>query len=69
MKEKNLMNPETLTEIQQRLEQSDNILVTSHIRPDGDAVGSMLGLGLALQGQGKKQTSTPLPSRKSEDHQ
>jgi len=29
------------------------ILVVSHIRPDGDAVGSLIGLGLALQNNGK----------------
>lgn len=28
-------------------------LVTSHIRPDGDATGSLIGLGLALQAAGK----------------
>ncbi len=47
------MNLEILTEIKHRLEQSETILVTSHIRPDGDAVGSVLGLGLALKEQGK----------------
>jgi len=34
----------------------DNALVigiTSHIRPDGDAIGAVLGLGLALQAAGK----------------
>ena len=47
------MSLEILTEIKHRLEQSENILVTSHIRPDGDAVGSVLALGLALKEQGK----------------
>ena len=32
---------------------ASNILVTAHVRPDGDAVGSLLGLGLALQEKGK----------------
>ena len=32
---------------------ADRILVLSHVRPDGDAIGSMLGLGLALQSTGK----------------
>ena len=31
-----------------------HILVVSHLRPDGDAVGSTLGLGLALQAAGKQ---------------
>lgn len=39
--------------IAQRLHEADRILVVSHIRPDGDAVGSLLGLGLALQETGK----------------
>lgn len=40
-------------EIKERLSSSKRILITSHIRPDGDAVGSLLGLGLALQDAGK----------------
>lgn len=35
------------------IQDSQRILVVSHIRPDGDAVGSVLGLGLALQSSGK----------------
>lgn len=31
------------------IEESQRILIASHVRPDGDAVGSMVGLGLALQ--------------------
>lgn len=34
--------------IKERLDKAKNILVASHVRPDGDAVGSLLGLGLAL---------------------
>lgn len=33
---------------------ASRILVITHIRPDGDAVGSLLGLGLALQESGKQ---------------
>jgi phosphoesterase RecJ-like protein len=36
-----------------RLHAAQRILVLSHIRPDGDAVGSLLGLGLSLQSAGK----------------
>jgi len=36
-----------------RLKKAQNILVVSHVRPDGDAVGSLLALGLALQSAGK----------------
>jgi phosphoesterase RecJ-like protein len=32
---------------------AQTVLIVSHIRPDGDAVGSLLGLGLALEGSGK----------------
>jgi phosphoesterase RecJ-like protein len=39
--------------ISQRFKTAENILVVSHIRPDGDAIGSMLALGLALQQSGK----------------
>lgn len=39
--------------IKERLDRSKNIVVASHVRPDGDAIGSLLGLGLALQDAGK----------------
>lgn len=34
--------------------EANNILITSHKRPDGDAIGSILGLGLALREVGKE---------------
>jgi len=39
--------------IKEKLVAANNIIVASHVRPDGDAVGSLLGLGLALQNAGK----------------
>jgi phosphoesterase RecJ-like protein len=39
--------------IQQDLETRKRILLVSHNRPDGDAIGSLLGFGLALQTAGK----------------
>ena len=39
--------------IRDRLGHAQSVLVASHVRPDGDAVGSLLGLGLALQNAGK----------------
>lgn len=39
--------------IKAKFETANNILIVSHIRPDGDAIGSLLGLGLALQNAGK----------------
>ncbi len=41
-------------EIPQMFERAHRILIVSHVRPDGDAVGSVLGLGLALQAVGKE---------------
>ncbi len=45
------VNIETLGEI---FRQNQSFALMSHMRPDGDAVGSQLGLGLALEAMGKK---------------
>jgi bifunctional oligoribonuclease and PAP phosphatase NrnA len=47
-------NPALRQEARQRFHQAERILIVSHIRPDGDAVGSVLGLGLALEAIGKQ---------------
>jgi phosphoesterase RecJ-like protein len=47
------MNTSISGEIKTRLGVAGNILIVSHVRPDGDAIGSLLGLGLALQDLGK----------------
>jgi phosphoesterase RecJ-like protein len=47
------MTEEIIGAIKQRLDRSKNIVIASHIRPDGDAIGSLLGLGLALSTAGK----------------
>ena len=47
------MNQETIGAIKARLNQSKRIVIASHVRPDGDAIGSLLGMGLALQNAGK----------------
>lgn len=39
--------------IKERLERSGKVVIASHVRPDGDAIGSLLGLGLALRDAGK----------------
>jgi phosphoesterase RecJ-like protein len=39
--------------IKQRLTEAHSVLIASHVRPDGDAIGSLLALGLALQDAGK----------------
>jgi len=40
-------------EIKDRLVMADRIVIAAHVRPDGDAIGSLLGLGLALRDAGK----------------
>ena len=40
-------------EIKELINNALVIGITSHIRPDGDAIGSVLGLGLALRAAGK----------------
>ncbi len=39
--------------IKERLAAANKIVIASHVRPDGDAIGSLLALGLALQNVGK----------------
>jgi phosphoesterase RecJ-like protein len=40
-------------QIRKKVRTSQKILVAAHLRPDGDAIGSLLGLGLALRQAGK----------------
>lgn len=40
-------------EINAKIHSANNILIVSHVRPDGDAIGALLGLGLALQAAGR----------------
>ena len=47
------MSSEIIGAIKARLDTAQNIVVASHIRPDGDAIGSLLGIGLALKNAGK----------------
>jgi len=47
------MTEEIIGAIKERLKQSNSIIIASHVRPDGDAIGSLLGLGLALRDAGK----------------
>lgn len=41
-------------EVRQALQAAQRVAVVSHVRPDGDAVGSVLGLGWALRAAGKE---------------
>lgn len=45
---------EIVSQIGQKFQTASNILIVSHVRPDGDAIGSLLGLGLALSAAGKQ---------------
>ncbi len=45
---------ELLTTIKHQLKAAQKILVVSHQRPDGDAIGSLLAMGLALIDAGKE---------------
>jgi phosphoesterase RecJ-like protein len=49
----------------QTIKAAHRILVTSHTDPDGDAVGSLLAMGLALERLGKRTTffnESPIPA-------
>ncbi len=48
------MDKTAIQDARQRLKSAQRLLLTSHIRPDGDAVGSLLGMGLALENAGKQ---------------
>jgi bifunctional oligoribonuclease and PAP phosphatase NrnA len=46
--------PKIIDRIIESVRQSRTICIVGHIRPDGDCVGSQLGLALALKGEGKQ---------------
>jgi phosphoesterase RecJ-like protein len=46
--------PQIIARILDALRESRTICVVGHIRPDGDCIGSQLGLTLALKAEGKK---------------
>ena len=48
------MNNEDIQAFGDLISRVERILIISHIRPDGDAVGSLLGLGLMLEELGKE---------------
>lgn len=57
---------ENLNKIAQIIKNHDNFLITSHVNPDGDAMGSMSALGHLLQTLGKKFSifnESPVPER------
>lgn len=48
------MNKENIKAFGDLVERVDRILIISHTRPDGDAVGSLIGLGLIFEELGKE---------------
>ncbi len=53
------MNEDTITvplEVKDAIERAQRIAIITHIAPDGDAIGSCLGLTYLLRGQGKVVT-------------
>ena len=48
--------PQVIDRILEAIRKHKTFCVVGHVRPDGDCIGSQLGLALALQNQGKKVT-------------
>lgn len=59
---KNILNPDSVSSFKRLVEESDKIVLTCHMRPDGDAVGSVLGLWHILRAMGK-DASVVVPDR------
>src|SRR5688572_3274717 len=47
-------NPKIVQRILDAIRESRTICIVGHVRPDGDCIGSQLGLTLALRNEGKK---------------
>ena len=59
-------HPKIIDRILEGIRASESICVVGHVRPDGDCVGSQLGLSLALLNQGKKVccwNQDPMPQK------
>lgn len=48
------MSPEAIAAIETDLSQAERVLVVTHVSPDGDAIGSLTAMGLALKQLGKE---------------
>jgi len=48
-----MLKPDQLASFQKLCDTRERFLIISHVRPDGDAYGSTLALGLCLRAQGK----------------
>lgn len=60
-----LVDEKNIKELRKLLEDCEKIVITSHIAPDGDAIGSSLGLGAVLNAIGKsvKVVTPDMPPR------
>ena len=50
------MKKETVADIQALIAEADDVLVVTHIGPDGDAIGSLTAVGVAMRQLGKQIT-------------
>ena len=48
------MNNDGFAEVRNRILQAENILLATHLKPDGDAIGSTLGMAEFLKSINKK---------------
>ena len=53
---KKIINPKDLEQFKKMVTDVNRIVITCHKKPDGDAIGSSLGLCLALRNMGKNAT-------------
>ena len=63
-----MTSPRVLARILDTIRASESVCIVGHIRPDGDCVGSQLGLGYALKSAGHKVTvwnEDPIPKKLS----
>jgi phosphoesterase RecJ-like protein len=51
-----IINEDLIRQVRHLLETSDKIVITCHVSPDGDAIGSSLGLWHVLNSIGKHTT-------------
>jgi phosphoesterase RecJ-like protein len=59
-------HPKIIDRILEGIRQSQTLCIAGHIRPDGDCVGSQLGLALALRNEGKEVAcwnEDPIPQK------
>ena len=62
------MESQVIQQIYTAIDEAETIIITGHVSPDGDCLGSVLGLGLTLLEAGKKVTMAiddDLPDRLS----